>query len=146
MPGYDTVIVTTDLSDPSVCALTQAADLAERLGSRLILVYVVDDRLPAAIEARVGDPDALLRQHRDHAESNLKKLVAERLAGRDVETVIRQGTAHQEIVRMAEERKADLIVMGMHGHGFLVHALAGSTTERVLHKAPCPVLVVPHRG
>ena len=43
---------------------------------------------------------------------------------------------------LAREIDAGLIVMGMHGHGFLVHALAGSTTERVLHHAPCPVLVV----
>ena len=43
-----------------------------------------------------------------------------------------------------KERQADIIVVGMHGHGFMAHALSGSTSERVLHHAPCPVLVVPH--
>ena len=61
-----------------------------------------------------------------------------------MEVVILQGTVHEEVIRLARERKVDLIVVGMHGHGFLSHALAGSTAERVLHRAPCPVLVVPH--
>jgi nucleotide-binding universal stress UspA family protein len=59
-----------------------------------------------------------------------------------VEIVIGEGAPHQEIVRIAKEHDADLIVVGMHGHGFLTHALEGGTAERVLHHATCPVLVV----
>jgi len=53
-----------------------------------------------------------------------------------------EGTPHTEIVKRAQEIGADLIVMGSHGHGGLAHAVLGSVTERVLHRTPCPVLVV----
>jgi nucleotide-binding universal stress UspA family protein len=51
-----------------------------------------------------------------------------------------------EIVRLAEERQADLVVMATHGRGFISHAILGSTAERVLRRAPCPVLIVRERG
>jgi nucleotide-binding universal stress UspA family protein len=51
-----------------------------------------------------------------------------------------------EIVRLAKERGADLIVMATHGHGFFTHAFLGSTTDRVLRRASCPVLVVRDDG
>jgi len=95
------------------------------------------------VAAHTSDPQELLQRHREHAARELEGHLAKHLAGQAAETVIRQGVAHKEIVALAEERSVDLIVMGMHGHGFLAHALAGSTTERVLHDAPCAVLVVP---
>ncbi len=86
--------------------------------------------------------DELIERHREQARKSLKQVAEQHLADRNVECVVRQGSDHQQIIALAKEVDADLIVMGMHGHGFLVHALAGSTTERVLHNAPCPVLVV----
>jgi nucleotide-binding universal stress UspA family protein len=145
MSGYQTILVTTDFSDPSRRAVKEAARLAERLGSRLVLAYVVEDRLPPmilAISSRA--PEAILEEHRRHAKASLADLAREQLPGREVETRVLQGVPHQAIVEFAREEKVDLIVMGMHGHGFVGHALAGSTTERVLHHAPCPVLVVRH--
>jgi nucleotide-binding universal stress UspA family protein len=144
MSGYATVLATTDLSDPSSAALRHAAALAQVAGGSLIVTYVVEDRLPALVLAHTPDVEKLLTQHRDKAGAALEEYVAQHLPGRRVETVIRQGMAHDEIVGLAKERQADIIVVGMHGHGFMVHALSGSTTERVLHHAPCPVLVVPH--
>ncbi len=144
MPGYATVLATTDLSDPSSAALRHAATLADCAGGTLIVTYVVEDRLPPLVMAHTPDVDKLLAQHREKAGSVLDDYVARHLPGRQVETVIRQGTVHDEIVALAKERQADIIVVGMHGHGFLAHALAGSTSERVLHHTTCPVLVVPH--
>jgi len=59
-----------------------------------------------------------------------------------VQTRVLAGTPHREIVRFAEEQQADLVVMATHGRGFIVHALMGSTTERVIRHAPCPVMAV----
>ena len=63
------------------------------------------------------------------------------------EYVLRQsgiGGPYVEIVRYAQERDIDLIVMGTHGRGFVAHMLMGSVAEKVVRKAPCPVLTVRH--
>lgn len=53
------------------------------------------------------------------------------------------GVAHRELLRHARKTGADLIIVGAHGHGLLMHAVLGSVAERVMQKAGCPVLVVP---
>ena len=55
-----------------------------------------------------------------------------------------EGAPFAEIVRYAREKDVDLIVMGTHGHTGLAHVLVGSVTEKVVRKAPCPVLTVRH--
>jgi nucleotide-binding universal stress UspA family protein len=67
-------------------------------------------------------------------------------ADQDVEPVALVGDAHVEIVRLAVDYRADLIVMATHGRGFVAHAVMGSTTERVLRTSPCPVLAVRDRA
>jgi nucleotide-binding universal stress UspA family protein len=89
----------------------------------------------------VGVEDVLSQQV-DRARKRLEEFAAEHLAGfEDPELVIGVGTPHVEIVRLAEEKEVDLIVMATHGRGFISHAILGSTAERVLRRAPCPVLV-----
>lgn len=142
-PLYRTLLVPTDLSEPSMAAVRHAGALARAVGGRIVLTYVMDAQISAMILAHSKESEAqLVERHRDQARAALEQAAARLLAGREVECLVRQGVDHQEIVSLASEISADLIVMGMHGHGFLVHALAGSTTERVLHHAPCPVLVV----
>lgn len=144
MPDYATIVVATDLSAPSVPAAREAAALAARLGSGLVLVYVVDAKLPPLILSHTTDDEerALLAQHRTRAGAALEEWAHQHLPGSPVETVVRQGVVHQEIVDLARERRAAMIVVGSHGHGFFVHALMGSTAERLVHHADRPVLVV----
>lgn len=59
-----------------------------------------------------------------------------------VRTVIRKGPAQAEIVALAAEERADLVVMGTHGRGGVSRVLLGSVADRVLRTAPCPVLTV----
>lgn len=146
MSDYARLLVTTDFSEEALPGVQEAARLARRLSSRLILLYVVEDRLPALITATTDlDRRQLLEQHRATAEENLARHAEEHLAGCPVEVVVRVGSPVEVILETAEEREADLIVMATHGYGFVRHALFGSTTERVLHHAPCPVLVVRSR-
>jgi nucleotide-binding universal stress UspA family protein len=56
--------------------------------------------------------------------------------------IIKFGNPSNQILETAEEEEVDLIVMGSHGHGFVAGALLGSVSQRVLHQADCPVLIV----
>ena len=57
---------------------------------------------------------------------------------------VREGSPFYEIIRYAKEQDVDLIIMGTHGRGGLVHVLLGSVAEKVVRKSPCPVLTVRH--
>ena len=144
MPEYKTIVATTDFSDQALSGVQHAAELARRLGSRLVLAYVVEDRLPALILAASSEPaETIIENHRRHAENSLEAYAREHLGGHRVETVVLQGFAHEAIVELARAKDADLIVVSTHGHGFLGHVIMGSTAERIVHRSHCPVLVVP---
>jgi nucleotide-binding universal stress UspA family protein len=68
-----------------------------------------------------------------------------REAGITCDVELMEGSAHVEIVAFAEKVGAELIVIGTHGRGGLAHAVLGSVTERVIHRATSPILVVPDR-
>ena len=87
--------------------------------------------------ARVSD---IMDSHEDHARKQLAELAPQ--LGSDVTVAVTAGVPHIEIVRLAEQRQADIVVMATHGRGFVSHAILGSTTERVVRRAPCPVLSV----
>jgi nucleotide-binding universal stress UspA family protein len=136
-----TVLVTTDFSDTSKSAFALAGQVAEKFEAKVVAFHVQELQFhPLVVEyVAVGLPE-IERRHEEQAREKLED-VAQQL-GTEVETVVASGTPHLEIVRMAEERGVDLIVMATHGRGFFSHAVLGSTTERVIRRAPCPVLVV----
>jgi len=65
--------------------------------------------------------------------------------GLSAKAVILQGDVTEIILQEARQSKADLIIIGSHGHGALYHLLLGSVSEGVLREAPCPVMIVPSR-
>jgi nucleotide-binding universal stress UspA family protein len=133
-----------DFSIPSDDALKVAADLASRLGSELCLVHVVPmlPRLPSA--STIFHEAEYERELHNHAEQRVRQVALELgQTGLTVKTIV--GTANDvgmEIIRIAEQKDADLIVMSTHGMtGW--HKLAfGSVTEKVVRMASCPVLVL----
>jgi nucleotide-binding universal stress UspA family protein len=138
-----TVLLATDFSETSLAAFDAARGVAERYGARIVVVHVDEcSSVPLLVDYTAVAPAALHKQQLDQAGRQLERLAGDRLSGLEVERVVAQGVAHLEIVRLADERSADLIVMATHGRGFISHALMGSTTERVLRRANCPVLVV----
>jgi len=137
-----TILVTTDLSETSRAALAPAKLLAETFGAKLLLLYVEE---PAPLPVGYAGVDVLaLEEHkRVSAADELKRFAEEAgLLRLEVERAVGLGVPHLEIVRTAEERHVDMIVMATHGRGFFSHAFLGSTAERVIRRAPCPVLVV----
>jgi universal stress protein A len=141
------ILIPTDFSKHSQNALAYAVAFAEKFGAELHLLHVVQDLamfLPDGVTAGppllppVDQLTAAVRVALDRAieENHLQHL--------PVQTHVREGTPFYEIIRFAKEMNIDLIVMGTHGRSGLVHVLLGSVTEKVVRKAPCPVLTVRH--
>jgi len=141
MSRIKTILVTTDFSETAQRAFDHARELAEKFGARTILVHVEEDRLPPLVlEYTEVDLGEILRRQKEQAREKLAQLAPE--LGPEVQIEVAAGTPHVEIVQLAEKHQADLIVMATHGRGFISHVLLGSTAERVLRHAPCPVLIV----
>lgn len=142
---FDTILVPVDDDPMSRHALRTAADLARRIGAKLIVMHVVEP-FPTytADVARMLPKGEIERSQEEYAEALLESMRGELPDGADVTLLVRRSERRpwQAIVRAAEEIEADLIVMGTHGRTGLSHALTGSITERVVRFAPCPVLVV----
>jgi nucleotide-binding universal stress UspA family protein len=141
------ILVPTDFSKFSQNALTYAVAFAEKFGAELYLLNVVQDLalfLPDAVTA--GPPLVPpLDQITTAVHEALDRLVtASHLEHLKVQREVREGAPFSEIVRYAREQDIDLIVMGTHGRGGLAHVLLGSVSEKVVRKAPCPVLTVRH--
>ena len=142
----NTVLLTTDLSDLSRQAFEPAMTLAEKFGAKVIVAHVEDDHYLSMVSDHVAvslDVEHVWDVQHKLSMTRLGELVDAHSA-EDVEVVheVCRGIPHEEIVRLAEERQVDLIVMATHGRGFISHAFMGSTTERVIRAAPCPVLAV----
>ena len=139
------VIVPTDFSADAEQALVTADGLLRRLERDVKLVLVHAYHLPIEYTAYGPIPTSVnyLRDVGSDAEARLGELAAKLSGeGRTVDTVCREGYAPDLIVAEAAARNADLIAMGTHGRSGLAHLLLGSTAERVVQQAPCPVMTV----
>lgn len=139
--ALENILAPIDFSPASRRGLTFASDIAVRFHSRLHVVYVIEPpSLPQWGYAHIAIRDAMLRRE---AEERLPQFVRESgIAAMADSTTVRSGGAHFEICELAVEKKADLIVLASHGLGPVKRALVGSTAERVIRHAPCPVLTV----
>lgn len=139
MVGWNRILVPTDFSETSVSAVRQGVALARTFGAGLILLHVGDAVTEVATQFPLGLDASLLDAERERL---LKVLSPQEQATVHPEFVMCQGAPAQEIVRCAEEREVDVIVMGTHGRGGVSHFILGSVAEQVIRTAPCPVLVV----
>jgi nucleotide-binding universal stress UspA family protein len=141
------ILVPTDFSKHSHNALSYAIAFAEKFGAELYLLHVVQDLAMFIPDAVTITPPLAppIEQLTAAVRAALERVVDEnQLRGKQVHTEVREGTPFYEIIQFAKDNKIDLIVMGTHGHSGLVHVLMGSVTEKVVRKAPCPVLSVRH--
>jgi nucleotide-binding universal stress UspA family protein len=138
-----TILVPIDFSPNADAVLEWAAHLAEEHKSRLVLLHAY--HLPVDFQQLEGAylPPDFWTQVKNDAGQNLERYAAPlRERGLTVETVIREGYPASVIEDEAAERNVDLLVIGTRGHTGLKHLLLGSVAERVVQKAPCPVLTV----
>ena len=138
-----TILVPIDFSTNSDRALEYAQLLAKRFEASLHLVHVCE--LPglgmAAMEAYAITYADWSRKLGEDAERELVRVIA-RLHGMKASTEVLFGNPARCIVTAATTNAADLIVMGTHGHGPVMHVVVGNVAERVVRTAPCPVLTV----
>jgi len=146
MVVFKELVVPTDFSEYSLRAIDYGVEIAEKFGAHVALVYVVEPLLQAAdLTWTTVDFEELNKAHKETAEKQLEKLAEERFPkGIGCDTVILFGKPFVEILKYAKEKNADLIVMATHGRGAISHLLLGSTAEKVVRKATCPVLTVKH--
>ncbi len=136
---YKRVLFATDFDEVGVLAAHKAKKIADENGADLILVHVVEPIPAYAYPGFAGFAEVEM-SIREQAEKELKEL-AEKLKVDEKHCFIEFGSTKNEILRVAEERKIDLIVTGSHGkHGLSL--LLGSTANSILHNAQCDVLIV----
>jgi nucleotide-binding universal stress UspA family protein len=138
---FHQILLPTDFSEASRPALTYAAAFARPCNSEVTLIHVIEPPpYPEFGYAHVPVKEARLkREVSNKLDASCRELSQ---TGVRASQVIRTGSAFREIAEQAREQGADLIVIGTHGRGAIAHALLGSTAERVVRHAPCPVLVV----
>jgi nucleotide-binding universal stress UspA family protein len=137
------ILVPLDFSDQAPMVLDWAAHLAAEHGSRVILLHAY--HLPVEFQQLEGAylPPDFWSNVKVEAEQSLSRHAEDlERRGIQVESVVREGYPATVIVDEAVSQPADLIVIGTHGLSGLKHMLLGSIAERVVQKAPCPVLTV----
>jgi nucleotide-binding universal stress UspA family protein len=135
----------TDFSSASTRALETAVEFARWHRAELFLVHVLVPHIyyPADSDADPAFYVELERSTRRQAQSALEKLTNKlKRAKVKVTGLLLKGTAHDQIVRAAKNRRADLIVIGTHGRTGLSRLLMGSVAGRIISGASCPVLTV----
>jgi nucleotide-binding universal stress UspA family protein len=137
-----TILLATDFSAEARNALRCAISLAKRYESRLVLVHILP--IEGAVEGESGPlmSDAI----RHSAEKRMVKLeTAADLKSLPHESIIRSGDSWEVISQLLRDKHIDLVVMGTHGRGALKKLILGSTAEKIIRHAACPVLTVgPH--
>ena len=149
MIRLEKILVPTDMSDFSEHALRYGCEFARRFAAELHLLNVVQDVVAMVPEPGMAfpAPGEYMQDLQQASQEALDKLPdPEWVDGVAVVREIRIGTPFVEIVRYAKSADIDLIVIGTHGRSGLAHVLLGSTAERVVRKAPCPVLSVRPEG
>lgn len=143
---FSKILVPTDFSESAKYALPFAIDLAEKYGAEMHLLHVVEP-IAVPVDFAWGTysyPD-IEKQLSGHVEKTLEAIEKEHIPQSiRVKSSIIHGKSWREIVTLAKEGEMDLIVMATHGLSGFSHALYGSTAEKVIRKAPCPVLTVRH--
>ncbi len=141
------ILFPTDFSDNSKHALDYAASFAAQYKAKLYVLHVVAS--PHTLVGYEAAPfvsfEKLFAEMRASAAKAMDGFIPEEVKKEvQLETAIAQGTPFLEILKFAREKVVDLIVIATHGRTGLRHVLFGSVAEKVVRKAPCPVLSIRH--
>ncbi len=137
------ILIPIDFSEHSLFALDYAKLFAEKFNAELILLNVVEPVMFVADltmgQINVPSIESELIQK---SESKIKEIADVLKDKYNVRGLVKLGKPYAEIIETAKSENIDLIVIGSHGHTGVEHLLFGSTAEKVIRKATCPVLIV----
>lgn len=145
------ILFPTDFSTGSFHALPYATDLSRHYNAKLYILHVIYD-FTKATDSHIPhvSMDELYREMTEWAKKELETCCIEEIrAITNVEKIVLKGIPYEEIIKFAAKEKIDMIVMGTYGRVGLERFIFGSTAERVVRRAPCPVMTVripEHRG
>jgi nucleotide-binding universal stress UspA family protein len=134
------IVCGVDFSAASLKALDYAKSVAKGANGRLLAVHVVE--WPYGERVSQGQLAEYQKQEDAEAARQLREAAPPSDSGPPVEHIVTVGKAYREIVRLAEERGAGLIALGVQGRTAVDRALFGATTDHVIRQAPCAVLTV----
>jgi len=150
MINLETILVPTDFSEFSKYALQYAIAFAQTFKARIIMIHITPERemdviRQASVHMQGENFEELVKQRKAEDRKQLDEFIPPELKkGITVETIHRVGIPFMEIIKAAREKAVDLIVIATHGKSGLSHILFGSVAEKVVRKAPCPVLSIRH--
>lgn len=136
---FTRVLVALDLSEAAIPTLDAAITFGELFDAELRMLSVVEP-LPTIPDVDVQVDEG---EHIRSVEQEIQRLLADVGESLTVETIVCSGSAARMIADQAVAWDADLVVVGSHGKGVVDRVLLGSTTERLLNKLPCSILVIP---
>ncbi|GBE01904.1 hypothetical protein BMS3Bbin06_02346 [bacterium BMS3Bbin06] len=142
------ILFPTDFMEGTAQAIPYAVDLAKKYGAKLYIFHVIFEVTRASgLYVPHVTLDDLYKNMKTEAEKEIKKVYIEELRGfEDVEYVVVKGVPYEEIINFAEDKGIDLIVIGTHGRKGLDRLFFGSTAEKVIKQAQCPVMTVRVKG
>ena len=139
---FKKILCPVDFSNSSLEALDYAVNFARQNDGRIILLHVIDNPLAD----QYGPSGQNFYAEVEHALEKSKQMLTEaartHAGGVSCETIAKRGNPYEEIIDLANEQQADVIVMSTHGRSGPQRLLIGSVAEKVVRTAPCPVLTV----
>ena len=146
MAHYDRILQATDYSKASARALAEAVALAKLNRAELLVLHVIDPVTPYAVGDDIGGAELYVKLEesaKQEATDSMNALINKlRKSKVKAKSLLLRGTAHEQIVKAAKNRRANLIVIGTHGRTGLSRLLMGSVANKVVSTAHCPVLTV----
>jgi nucleotide-binding universal stress UspA family protein len=135
------ILIATDGSPASADAVNEGLRLADHLNAEVGLIYVINTKAMAGVGTADIGPQQALDEFREDGKHLLRDLA--QTAGRSIALFQPEGEPAEEILKAADEWRANMIVVGTHGRTGVMHLLMGSVAEELLKRSNLPLLVVP---
>ena len=144
MKKIGNILVPVDFSDSSNVLAEYAILFGKNFDAKIYIIHVVEDFLKyAKLSIPHISMDKIIEEVYEAAEKELDDFCTKNFEGKvKYESILSKGEAHEEIFKAVKEREIDIIIIGTHGNSGLNKIFFGSTADRVLRGAKCPVITV----